>query len=366
MQNNRKPLLRHRSKFSQLILLNEQAQIVSSCDSIFTASTFKNDQVTDWFPFMESIFPSLWSMMTNQPNISFNKMQTPIPELPGIYDFTFSKVSIEHEAFILWNIYDFTDLYEDFRQFQQRKNELEIHRETLERRYQSLIHKDDIKIQHNIIIERLDHLQLTYFNKIKSALLAPVNGLDGITFLLAKSLENKEKKYLQQLRITLKQLSLILDELEITNTTNLPAFSQENFKLIDLFIELTSIIPSKPSSLKYSIDEKIPEVINGNSLYLKQTLFGIIINATNLHPKSSFEVKVKLLERQGHNLKIQFQLLEYLNAKSVLLSEEDYSILIYRLSIVKQLIDLQRGHIYVDKNPKDLSISINFDLNYTC
>jgi hypothetical protein len=41
------------------------------------------------------------------------------------------------------------------------------------------------------IIESLDHLQLTYFNKIKSALLAPINALDGITFLLAEALEKK-------------------------------------------------------------------------------------------------------------------------------------------------------------------------------
>lgn len=36
----------------------------------------------------------------------------------------------------------------------------------------------------------------------------------------------------------------------------------------------------------------------------------------------------------------------------------------YTLSIIKQLVDLQKGNIYVDKNPKDLSISISFDLTY--
>ncbi|MFT5165943.1 MAG: hypothetical protein ACI8P3_001174 [Saprospiraceae bacterium] len=36
----------------------------------------------------------------------------------------------------------------------------------------------------------------------------------------------------------------------------------------------------------------------------------------------------------------------------------------YTLSIVKQLIDLQKGNIYVDKNSKDLSITISFDLRY--
>lgn len=233
MQHLLKSQIRHRSKFSQLILLNDQAIIMSSCDSIFNTQAFKNSPVTAWFPFIESIFDTIWPIITSQSNITFNKIQIPIPELPGLYDFTFSK-KIANQELILWSFYDFTDLYEDLKQFQQRKNELEIHRETLERRHKTISQANDINIQQNIIIESLDHLQLTYFNKIKSALLAPVNALVGITFLLAGALENKNTQYIQQLRVVLKRLNLTLDELEKVNANQMPDFTQENFSLADL------------------------------------------------------------------------------------------------------------------------------------
>jgi signal transduction histidine kinase len=366
MQYLLKSQLRHRSKFSQLILLNDQALIVSSCDSIFNTQLFKNNPVTNWFPFIESIFSTIWPIINSQSNITFNKIQTPIPELPGLYDFTFSKKVIDNSEFILWSIYDFSDLYEDLKQFQQRKNELEIHRETLERRHKAINQADDIKIQQNIIIESLDHLQLTYFNKIKSALLAPVNALDGITFLLAGTLENKNSKYTQQLRIVLKQLNLILDELDKVNFNQAPDFSKEVFSLTDLQKETESFISHKnsPVSIIFSFSEDIPKTISGNYLYLKQIITGVLANAIDLHPDSTFEIKVSKENQIGKNLSLSFTITEYLNSKTKFLSESNYVNMIYTLSIIKQLIDLQKGNIYVDKNPKDLSISIRFDLTF--
>jgi len=359
--------LRHRSKFSQLILLNKQATIVSSCDSIFNTTSLKDKPVIDWFPFLESIFTNIWEMTSNESNISFNKMETPIPQLPGTYDFSFSKTIIDKKELLLWCIYDYTDLYEDFKQFQQRKNELEIHRETLERRHQLFKNIEDIKIQQNIIIESLDHLQLTYFNKIKSALLAPINALDGITYLLSGALENKDSKYTQQLRVTLKQLNLILDELETANVSHIPNFTNQEFLLSDLCDETEDLIrnKSKTTKLRFTIDESIPKSIKGNYLYLKQTLWGIIGNAISLHPESEFEININQASKEENSINLSFQVIEFLNKKTVFLSEQDYSTMIYRLSIVKQLLDLQKSNVEVNKNPKELSIIISFDLKYT-
>ena len=366
MQELQKNQLRHRSKFSQLILLNHQAHIVSSCDSIFDTRPVRKEPVTDWFPFLESIYPNIWQLVKDQSNITFNKVQTLIPQLPGFYDFSFSKVTIGGEDLLLWSIYDYTDLYEDYKQFQQRRNELEIHRETLERRYKILTSKEDIQIQQNIILENLDHLQLTYFNQIKSALLAPVNALDGITFLLAGALENKDRKYTQQLRIALKQLNFILDDLENVTGNESTDFTQQGFNLISLCTEIENLIRQKSNSpsLTFSIDENIPEILTGNALYLKQIFIGILGNAIGLHPDSSFKILIKQIKSNREKATLNFQIIEYLNAKTVFLSKVDSTNMIYQLSIIKQLIDLQKGNIYVDKNPKDLSISISFDLEY--
>jgi len=294
-------------------------------------------------------------------------VETPLPDLPGTYDFSFSKVNLKEEELLLWCIYDYTDLYEDLRQFQQRKNELEIHRETLERRHKALDTKEDITMQQNIIIESLDHLQLTYFNKIKSALLAPVNALDGITFLLTQALENKNKKYTQQLRGAIRQLDLILDDLENVNVHKVPDFTQQDFSLLSLCIEAADLVKqNNPSTeLSFSIEENIPKSIKGNYLYLKQVLFGILGNAIKLHPDSNFEIKISTLNQHKDQIHLSFQVIEFLSQKTRLLSKEDYTIMIYRLSIIKQLLDLQKGNLQVNKDQKNLSITINFDLEYS-
>ena len=130
--------VRHLSKFSQLILLNVDAYIVSSCNSIFPTHELIDTPVNSWFPFLESIFDYLYQLQANSSEVKFSKIETPIRQLPGIYDFTFSKVIIDQEELLLWAIYDYTELYEDFKHYQQKKNEFEILMETLERRSRNL------------------------------------------------------------------------------------------------------------------------------------------------------------------------------------------------------------------------------------
>lgn len=362
MQEQRKFQLRHRSKFSQLILLDNRAMIISSCNSIFDTQELLQRPVTEWFPFLESIFPQIWAMDQAQSNIFFNKIETPIPELPGIYDFTFSKVILDQQELLLWSIYDYTDLYEDFRQFQQRKNELEIHRERLERRFQSLASKEDIDAQQNIIIENLDHLQLTYYNKIKSALITPINALDGLTFLLSNALSQRNTTYAGHLKHALGQLHQILEELE-----NLDISEQSNlqmFLLEDIIADIKQLFKA------LSLDIKVaPDILStpfyGNSLYLRQILFGLLNNANNLHPQSKFTLAIKSFPRPSDQVRqLSFELREFLSSQSVFLAEEAYVTMIYRLSVIKQIIDIQGGTIQVDKDPKTLSISIQITLDY--
>ncbi len=364
MQQLRKFQLRHRSKFSQLILLDDQARITTSCNSIFDTQPLLDQPVTCSFPFLESIFKNIWSIRPSDANVFFSKIETPIPELPGIYDFTFSKINIEGKELLLWAIYDYTDLYEDFKQFQQRKNELEIHRETLERRYQSLRQQVDIEDQQNIIIENLDHLQLTYFNKLKSALITPVNVLDGLTFFLTNSADKTKKPYLDRLKSTLKQLTGVLEELEAFDIRPLNSDSFQSFYIDNLKDDIKHHFEKKATQIEIKAEE-IPDAIQGNYLYLLQVVLGILNNALSLHPQSRFELSIHKLDTSNlEQIKLHFHIKEYLHNQTIFHTEEDYASMIYRLSIIKQIIDLQHGSIQVEKNPKELSISIQLYMNY--
>jgi hypothetical protein len=109
-----------------------EGHVRQSCDSIFNVSDLGALTVDKWFPFVESIFPSLVQLQPNSPELIFSKVEKPAQFLSGYYDFTFSKIANEDdEEFIFWEIYDYTPLYEDFRNYQQKRNELEIQRQIL-------------------------------------------------------------------------------------------------------------------------------------------------------------------------------------------------------------------------------------------
>ena len=85
--------IKHLSKYSQLILLDTDAYIRSSCNSIFSTHSLPSGAVTQWFPFLESIFPELLGLQPEDPELRFVKIETPVAEMPGIYDFSFSNTT---------------------------------------------------------------------------------------------------------------------------------------------------------------------------------------------------------------------------------------------------------------------------------
>ncbi len=119
-------------KFCQTILLGLNGQIVKSCDTIFLASSFHSLNVITWFDLMESVFPSIVDLEVGESEISFTKIHAPCDALPGFYDFSFSKILIQDKKYILWYIYDYTNVYQELLDYQQKKNELDIQRQYFE------------------------------------------------------------------------------------------------------------------------------------------------------------------------------------------------------------------------------------------
>lgn len=121
------------AKFNQLIVLDLSGKMVQSCNAIFDATAFLHKNILKEFPFIESIFEIIRSLKITDSELLFSKVEKPSKKLNGFYDFTFSKLSWDNQEFILWSIYDFTALYQDLIDYQQRRNELEINRQHKER-----------------------------------------------------------------------------------------------------------------------------------------------------------------------------------------------------------------------------------------
>lgn len=121
------------AKFNQLILLDLSGKMMQSCNAIFDATAFLNKSILKEFPFIESIFEIISNLEVTDSELLFSKIEKPSKNLNGFYDFTFSKLNWNNQGFILWSIYDFTALYQDLIDYQQRRNELEINRQHKER-----------------------------------------------------------------------------------------------------------------------------------------------------------------------------------------------------------------------------------------
>ncbi len=100
----------------QTILLDANAYIVSSCDSLFSTEKLRFEPVTAFSPFLESVFPVLQELTAP---IQFPRVEMPTDFLLGVYDFYFQKTIKKEEAYIKWTIWDKTQTYEAMRVKQQ-------------------------------------------------------------------------------------------------------------------------------------------------------------------------------------------------------------------------------------------------------
>lgn len=103
----------------QSIYLNQQGQVVFSCDQLFVASSFSPGQLMDLFPLLESIFPSILLEPRAFSPMYFPGVQREHPPLVGIFDFHFWVIGSQ-TMIIHWQIQDLTEQYWLARKEQQK------------------------------------------------------------------------------------------------------------------------------------------------------------------------------------------------------------------------------------------------------
>ncbi|MEM1318649.1 MAG: hypothetical protein AAGG75_00265 [Bacteroidota bacterium] len=134
----------HHPSFNQRILLEESGCIVHSCDSIFSTVDLKEQPVTALFPIVESLYLNLEQIQLGALPLRFPGVESISERLPGIYDFSFVRLQLKGQSYILWSIYDYTELYIELRKYQQQKNELDMYCEHLEQRFKDIQTPEDV------------------------------------------------------------------------------------------------------------------------------------------------------------------------------------------------------------------------------
>lgn len=109
---------------AQVIYLDKDGLIVSSTNTLFSTILIEKKNVFEWSPFLESIYPSLFSEEADEVT-QFSRVTTVKDFLPGIYDYTFVKLpqNIARQEVLMWIISDRTDCYKRMTKLQQAENE---------------------------------------------------------------------------------------------------------------------------------------------------------------------------------------------------------------------------------------------------
>ena len=312
-------------------MLDENGYIQDSCDSLFDSSMFTEKAIDNYFYFLASELPTIWSSEANK--ISYNRMQTTQECLPGFYDFTFSKVVLNGTPHVLWEIFDYTNVYKEYIKIQQIKNEVSIHEQFLLRnKNQSLsgraTHSKNFFQSEYIAKQRQESDNFVYrlIHNEKG------NGDFPVEKGVAKL---NELKY--HLRLMIEEIDQFLNQIKEDQINEI------NIKEVveDYFHNEASIQPNK---IKIIYNESLPNCVCVNKKILTQIISLVCRDELNQvdHKSASLSLGV-LQDSDDDNTVLTIDYVEQLSMDIDL--NDDSAKRVIKLSILKSLVTTLGGKL---------------------
>jgi len=200
----------------------------------------------------------------------------------------------------------------------------------------------------------------------------PMNAILGFAKLLEETLETKEQQ--EFIRIIIKSgddlLVILNDILDFSRLEagkivfeNIPFNLRDIVQTTMLMMELRS--NQKGIDLKYSIDKNIPEMLIGDSVRLNQILLNLVSNAIKFTEKGGINISITCADSSKDNIVLDFGVKD--TGIGIPLDKQEKIFESFEqatndtarrfggsglgLSIVKQLVTLQNGEIFVESKP---------------
>ncbi|MEA3444940.1 MAG: response regulator [Bacteroidota bacterium] len=145
----------------------------------------------------------------------------------------------------------------------------------------------------------------------------PMNGIMGmIDMFYQTKLTDQQKEYLEIIDVSSENLLCIIND--ILDFSKIEAgqieFESIKFSVFDEVDEVLKVLSFKAKeknlSLQYDISNKIPKVLIGDPVRLKQILINLINNALKFTSKGGIQVFVELLEIDNENIKLKFRVVD--------------------------------------------------------
>ena len=322
--------------FCQVILIGMDGDVVESCDSIFNTSSLAQYPIFEWFPFVESVFYSLEYLKIGDDNLLFSKVEKPASFLPGYYDFSFSKIEMKGKEYILWELFDYTTLYENFKKYQQKRNELEIQRQRFDIENKKLKSKDEI-LKRFRMNTSFDKRNLTPVNALQMA-------LEAIQSFPFKDAEGNPLDSLESISTHLQQIIQELPEKE-TNLGVGESKVDREFSLDNLLYDAIPFISTKNIDVvEASVAEDLPSRLFGSPLDFKRIIIGLAHNVSDYHEKCSLKIFLYLEDMTPNSciVGIKVETIDGIDKKPNIIN------VLLRLAILKRIVELHQGKIEIE------------------
>lgn len=207
-----------------------------------------------------------------------------------------------------------------------------------------------------------------FLSNMSHEIRTPMSGVIGFANVVLKTkLDPKQREYLTAIKTSGDALIVLINDiLDLAKAdSGKMIFQQTPFNLSDLLLVVLQLfevkIREKNILLLKKIDKKIPEMLLGDPLRLRQILLNLMSNAVKFTPQGSISLTTKVLTEDTEHVRIEFKLtdtgigipedrLDHIFNDFEQVSSDTsstYGGTGLGLAIVKQLLELQGGSIHV-------------------
>ncbi len=348
------------SKKLQSILVDDQG-IILECDLTLFHVTV-GDSISDLHPFFFSFFSIFQS---NQENIAYSCVHLTIDKKNLICDIDIERIPNKNKAVIVFH--DLSDHYKAYQALAQTRNE-------------SIISTELVTLK-NLALEERERFKNDFIVNFSHELRTPLTNIISFTNLLGKTnLTTEQRQYIDFICDANANLKLMLEDiLNINRIASGKLILQKKiFNLYDLFevLRFTYQLKAKNKGLDFdiSIDDDIPEFVEGDRLRLNQVLVNLLENAIKYTTNGSVRLTVTLNQKRAFKANVHFEVSDtgsgipedkqeiiFESFKQLNTNEKNQGTGL-GLTIVKKLLEQMESSIKL-KNNKNKGTIFYFDVN---